>query len=147
MKNIAYLIFLAHLMLLNPAQAQLGQFLGGAGVVGNAMRESEAAERRSQLQQLELEQANRRAEIQRLEHQIRLRQLQQGHLPQTSTLPKSETTWVIATHLSDEPTGDASISRCLYKTVTGFRFTANFRGLCPWILESNPETNQFRVPQ
>ena len=55
--------------------------------------------------------------------------------------------WESATNTGQEATGDAMLTRCNYQTLGGFRFSATFRGLCPFTVEVNPETGRVRSSQ
>lgn len=52
--------------------------------------------------------------------------------------------WQSATNVNREPTGDPMLTRCIYRTIGGYEFSINARGLCPYMVQINPETNQVR---
>ncbi len=53
--------------------------------------------------------------------------------------------WEQASNIGREATGDVFISRCLYQTATGYRFSSDRRGLCPYMVEVNPETGRVKI--
>ncbi len=61
--------------------------------------------------------------------------------------PPSEENWQSATNVGRESSGDPLLSRCIYQTLGGYRFSTIFRGLCPFTVEVNPETSQVKTPQ
>ena len=52
--------------------------------------------------------------------------------------------WDNATNIGQEPTGDGLLSRCLYETTSGYRFSTTSRGLCEFSVQVNPENRQVR---
>ncbi|MCD8245275.1 MAG: hypothetical protein LUD38_16070 [Parabacteroides sp.] len=52
--------------------------------------------------------------------------------------------WESATLAGDAPTGDIMLKRCFYKTLGGYSFSTVRRGICPFTVQVNPETGQYR---
>lgn len=109
-------ILVAVLLCATPAY---GQFMRGWNDAERDRQELEAARIQNEAARIELEKL-------RLEGQAS---------------PPSKA-WQNATNIGTEPTGDAMLSRCIYETLGGYRFTIISRGLCPFQVKINPETNQ-----
>lgn len=52
--------------------------------------------------------------------------------------------WESAHNVDQEPTGDPLLIRCIYETIGGYRFAMIARGICPFVIQVNPETGQVR---
>lgn len=52
--------------------------------------------------------------------------------------------WDNATNIGQEPTGDGLLSRCLYETTSGYRFSTTSRGICKFSVQVNPESRKVR---
>lgn len=65
---------------------------------------------------------------------------------QQSGYPSTGDRWESATNVAQEPTGDTMLTRCVYQTLGGYRFSVNQRGLCPFTVEVNPETGRVKTP-
>ena len=52
--------------------------------------------------------------------------------------------WESATNVTQERTGDAMLTRCIYETLGGYRFSIVVRGLCPFSVKVSPETGEVR---
>lgn len=52
--------------------------------------------------------------------------------------------WESAFCIRQEPTGDGLLNRCIYKTVGGYQFSINKRGVCAQSVEVNPETGNVK---
>jgi len=51
--------------------------------------------------------------------------------------------WESATNTGQESAG-GMVTRCYYRTLGGYEFTVNERGLCPFSVQVNPETREVR---
>lgn len=49
-----------------------------------------------------------------------------------------------ATNVGQEKTGDAMLTRCVYETMGGYRFSIVRRGMCPFSVQVDPESGQVR---
>lgn len=54
--------------------------------------------------------------------------------------------WQSATLQTTESGGDPFINRCIYRTLSGFTFSTNKRGMCDFSVEVNPSTMKVRPP-
>ncbi len=53
--------------------------------------------------------------------------------------------WESATNVGQERTGDGMLTRCIYQTIGGYRFSTVVRGtVCPFSVMVNPETGQVK---
>lgn len=52
--------------------------------------------------------------------------------------------WERATNISQSLTGDPMLVKCFYQTLGGFEFSIIVRGICPFSIEINPETGQWK---
>ena len=52
--------------------------------------------------------------------------------------------WQTAHNTGQSETGDIFYTRCHYETIGGFRFSIIVKGFCPFSIEFNPETQQWR---
>src|ERR1700682_6213258 len=55
--------------------------------------------------------------------------------------------WEGATNTGSERTAYAMLTRCMYQTLGGFRFSTTSRGLCAFSVEVNPETGKVKTPE
>jgi hypothetical protein len=60
--------------------------------------------------------------------------------------PNSSERWESATNEAQEPTGDAMVTRCVYQTLRGYRFSVDQHGICSVTVEVNPETGSVKTP-
>jgi hypothetical protein len=112
-----------------PAKADLGSFLARAGRIGAEMERQQHEQAR---RQLELERMRLCNEIIRLGGQC--------GAPQ-NIAPADDYSYERATLIGQVRTGDISINTCNYRTVRGYFFHVNYRGICPYGVRVNPETN------
>jgi len=68
-------------------------------------------------------------------------------LPALVSVANAQGRWEFATNSGQENTGDPLLTRCAYQTIGGYRFSATYRGLCPFSVEVNPETGKVRTSQ
>ena len=61
-----------------------------------------------------------------------------------SSVGYGQSGWQSATNVSESSTGDAMLTKCIYETVGGYRFSTTSRGVCKFSIEVNPETSQVR---
>lgn len=61
-----------------------------------------------------------------------------------STVVFAEGRWESATNVAEEPTGDSMLTKCIYETIGGYRFSIVSRGICPFSVQVNPETGRVR---
>lgn len=52
--------------------------------------------------------------------------------------------WETATNTGQKQTGQWNITRCLYRTIGGFEFSTNEKGLCPFSVKVNPQTMEVK---
>lgn len=45
----------------------------------------------------------------------------------------------------ESSTGDPILTKCHYETITGYKFSVVVRGMCPYIVKINPETEQVKT--
>jgi hypothetical protein len=61
-----------------------------------------------------------------------------------SSIAVAQGRWESATNVGEEPTGDSMLTRCIYETLGGYRFSIVARGICPFSVKVNPETGQVQ---
>jgi hypothetical protein len=61
-----------------------------------------------------------------------------------SSVALAQGRWENATNVGEESTGDFMLTRCIYETLGGYRFSIISRGICPFSVSVNPETGQVR---
>lgn len=109
--------------------AGVGGFLSSAGRIAEGIERQRNEQAR---RQLELERIRLCNEIIRLGGQCAS--------PNTSAASE-EHLYENATLFGQTRTGDISINSCKYATARGYRFAVNYRGICPYSVRVNPETN------
>ena len=65
---------------------------------------------------------------------------------QSSPALGSGSRWESAMSVGQEPTGDPMLTRCSYRTLGGYQFTVNQRGVCPYTVEVNPQSGEVKAP-
>lgn len=131
-------------LILSPSQslADIGSILGGAGVIGDSWRRAESDQRRSRIEQLQLEEANRRADVQKLEYERRM-----SELTSQRQFQEVQPNWVLGIHQSDSTSTAAGMINCHYKTSSGHQFTVQHSGVCSLTMEIQTATGLVRSLQ
>jgi hypothetical protein len=127
--RIMTILALGSAIISQPAEAGIGGFLGSAGRIGAGIERAQDERAR---RQLELERLRLCNEIIRLGGQC------------SSVTPSStnqDHLYEDASFFGQVSTGDISITSCNYRTFKGYEFSVNYRGMCPYSVRINPETN------